>query len=160
MQRPDNRAGQCRSAGARQRSRAHGFSLLELMIAIVIMAIVTAFAVPAYADYILRGRLNAGAALLKSTGERLALAYSDNRHYAGAAGACAIAAFSDRDSSFSFTCAATAGGQGFLVTATGTGPTTGFRYSLDEAGVGRTLAVRSGWSSATLPVNRFIVAKE
>ncbi len=137
-----------------------GFTLLELMIVLVVISVLAAIAIPAYGDYLLRGRLAGGTALLKSTRQQLEQRYSDNRSYANAAGACTIAAFLDADSTFSYACTVTPDGQRFVLTATGNGPTGGFTYAIDEAGVERTLAVRSGWSSATLPVNRFIVRKE
>ena len=71
-----------------------------------------------------------------------------------------MAAFSDPASHFSFTCTLASGGQGYTLTATGNNTTQGFQYTLSEAGVEQTLAVRAGWSSASLPVSRFIVAKE
>ncbi|MGE0315798.1 MAG: type IV pilin protein [Lautropia sp.] len=144
---------------ARHRATS-GFTLLELMIALVVISVLAAIAIPAYGDYLLRGRLAGGTALLKSTRQQLEQRYSDNRSYADAGGACAIAPFLDTDSTFGFACTVSAAGQQFVLTATGTGPTTGFTYSIDEAGVERTLAVRSGWTGASLPVNRFIVRKE
>ena len=146
-------------SGAHRRDAA-GFTLIELAITILIISILTAIAVPSYADYVLRGRLNGATALLKSTRERLEQFYSDNRTYAIASGACAISAFVDTDSQFSFGCVVTNGGQQFTLTATGAGMASAFVYSLDQAGIERTLAVKSGWSSAALPVTRFIVRKE
>ncbi|MGE0801505.1 MAG: type IV pilin protein [Lautropia sp.] len=140
--------------------RPRGFTLIEMMITLLVIAILAAVAFPAYSDYVTRGRLHAGVGLLKSTRERLELFYSDNRSYALAGGACGIASFADTDSRFSFACTVTAAGQRYTLTATGSGPTAGFQYAIDEAGIERTLAVRAGWSAAALPVNRFIVAKE
>ena len=139
---------------------ARGFTLLEIMITLVVISILAAIAIPSYSDYLLRGRLSGGTALLGSTRQQLEQRYSDDRSYANGGGACSIAAFADTDSGFSFTCTVSAGGQRFVLTATGAGPTAGFQYTIDEAGIETTVAVRSGWSSATLPVNRLIVRKE
>lgn len=137
-----------------------GFTLIEIVITILIVSILAAIAVPSYADYVLRGRLNGATAVLKSTRERLEQYYSDNRSYALPSGACAIAAFADNDSKFTFACAVAGAGQQFTLTATGTGIAAAFVYSIDQAGIERTLGVRAGWSSAALPVTRFIVRKE
>jgi len=140
--------------------RPRGFTLLEMLIVIAVIAITAAFAVPAYGDYILRGRLTAGVAVLKATRDRLEIAYSDNRSYARDDGSCAVAVFVDRDSQFSFACTLASSGQRFTLTATGTGGSSGFSYSMDEAGIERTLGVRAGWTSATLPASRFILKRE
>lgn len=140
---------------------AGGFTLLEIMITLVVISILAAIAIPSYSDYLLRGRLAGGTALLKSIRQQLEQRYSDNRSYANTAGtACSIAAFADADSRFTFACTLSNAGQRFVLTATGAGPTADFQYSIDEAGIESTVAVRSGWSSASLPVNRFIVRKE
>lgn len=139
---------------------AGGFTLLEMMIVVAVIAIAAAYAVPAYGDYILRGRLTAGVAVLKATRDRLELAYSDNRSYARSDGSCAIAPFTDRDSQFAYACTLAGGGQQFTLTATGSVGTSGFSYSINEAGIERTVSARSGWTSATLPANRFILKRE
>ena len=46
------------------------------------------------------------------------------------------------------------------IVATGAGPATGFQFGLNEAGIEQTLVVKTGWSAATLPVNRFILKRE
>ncbi len=150
-----------RSFSLRRRARAAaGFTLVEVLITMLIVAILSAVALPSYSDYLTRGHLNAGAGLLKSTRERLEQRYSDERSYALAGGGCAIATFQDIQSGFSFSCTVSAAGQRFTLTATGAGPSAGFQYAIDEAGIERTLAVRAGWSGAALPVNRFILRKE
>ncbi len=140
--------------------RHAGFTLLEIMISILVVAILAAIAVPSYGDHVTRGRLQAGVALLKANRERLEQNYSDNRSYALADGSCALVAYTDPDSGFAYACVVSNAGQRYVITATGTGPVAGFRYSIDEAGIEQTLILKAGWSSATLPANRFIVRKE
>jgi len=136
--------------------RDAGFTLIELMLALVVVAIVAGIAIPQYGDYLLRARLTAATGTLKELRVRMEQRYADERTYAIGAG-CAIAAFTDNDTSFGFACATTNGGQRFTWTATGTGRSAGFVYLIDEAGVETTIAVRTGWTTETLPVNRFIV---
>jgi type IV pilus assembly protein PilE len=143
-----------------QTRRMAGFTLIELMIVVAVVAVLAGIAVPQYGDHVLRGQLSSGTANLKEVRSRMEQRYADNRSYAApASAACAVGAFTHPDSGFSYTCALNNGGQGFVFTATGTGRTAGFTYTIDEAGVESTTATKSGWTSATLPVNRFIIRK-
>ena len=138
-----------------------GFTLIELMIAVAVVGVLSAIAIPQYSDYVLRSRLNAGAGTLKEVRSQMEQRYSDNRSYANAAGdACVIPDFLENDSGFSFACALTNGTQGFTWTATGAGTTLDFIYQTNEAGIESTQGTRAGWTSATLPVNRLILRKE
>ena len=136
-----------------------GFTLIELMIAVAVVAILAGIAIPQYSDHLVRASLTAATGTLKEVRARMEQRYADNRSYANAAGACAIPNFTDPDSGFSFTCAIAAAGQSFTWTATGTGRAAGFTYTVDEAGIERTVAAKAGWTSASLPVTRFVVRK-
>ena len=131
-----------------------------MMVIVTVIAILAAVAVPGYFDYRVHSRLEAGATVLKTARERMQASYALNRTYALAGGGCAVANFSDPESEFSIACTITAGGQGFRLTATGTGPASGFQFGINEAGVERTLAVKAGWSGASLPATRFILRRE
>ena len=144
---------------AGQARRTAGFTLIELMIAVAAVAVLAGIAVPQYGEHVLRGQLTAGTATLKEVRTRMEQRYADNRSYAVAAGGCAIGAFTHPDSGFGYTCALNNAGQGFVFTATGSGRTAGCTYTIDEAGVESTTATKSGWTSVTLPANRFIVRK-
>ena len=61
---------------------SRGFTLIELMIAVAIVAILTMVAVPSYSSYIMRGHLadaTSGLAAMRAQMERH---YQDNRSYA------------------------------------------------------------------------------
>lgn len=139
--------------------RHAGFTLIELMIALAVVAILAGIAIPEYSSQVLRSQLSAATGSLKEVRARMEQRYADNRAYTDVAGACAIPNFLDLDSGFNFTCVPANAGQSFVFTATGTGRAVGFVYSIDEAGIERTIGVRSGWTSTTLPVNRFIVRR-
>ena len=49
----------------RHRQAISGFSLIELMIVVAIIAVVSAIAIPSYRDYVTRSQLTAGVAVLK-----------------------------------------------------------------------------------------------
>lgn len=136
--------------------RHAGFTLIELMIALAVVAILAGIAIPQYGELVLRSQLSTATGTLKEARARMEQRYADNRAYTGG---CAIPNFLHADSGFNFACVPANAGQSFVFTATGTGRAVGFVYTIDEAGVERTTGVRSGWTSTAPPVNRFIVRR-
>jgi len=63
------------------RARAHGFSLLELMIAVVVVAILAAVAYPSYTDYVRRGNRAAAQAVLQDIGQRQQQHFAQRRQF-------------------------------------------------------------------------------
>lgn len=143
-----SRSGRARAALTR------GFTLIELMIAVAIVAILVAVALPAYRDYVLRGQLTDARNLLSSTAARLEQFYQDNRNYGSTATACGLAM--PTNANFTFTCNWGAGAapfgtnQAFVMTATGTGGTTGFTFTINQRGEQRTTAAPTGWGTPTI----------
>jgi prepilin-type N-terminal cleavage/methylation domain-containing protein len=116
------------------RSPRHGagFTLIELMVTVSIVAILTAIAYPSYRNYVLRGQVvNAtnGLAEMRANMERY---YQDNRTYAGAAAPCATAA---TYGNFSVSCDGTPTLTTFSVQAVGSGPVNGFTYKVNQLNV-------------------------
>ncbi len=62
-----------------------GFTLIELMIVLVIIAILAAIAIPGYGDYIVRGKLTEASSTLADLRLKLEQFYQDNRHYGSSA---------------------------------------------------------------------------
>ena len=127
---------------------ARGFTLIELMITLAIVAILSAIAVPQYSDYIRRGNLVDATNTLSDARVRMEQFYADNRTYAGAGtGGCGITIV--KPEKFTATCAVTNGGQGYLVTSTGDASTivTGFAYSIDQANTRTTISWGSSWGA-------------
>ena len=128
----------------------HGFTLIELMIAVAIVAILAAVAVPQYSQYVTRGRIPDATSALGVKQVQIEQFFLDNRTYAGAPG-CA----SDTTTSKYFTFACTsATATGFTLTATGKSSMTGFTYTVNQAGA-KTTTAPTGWTgSATCWVTK------
>ena len=126
----------CPSESSATASRQRGFTLLELVIAMVVVAILAAVAIPNYNGYVTRSRLTEATGTLAAYRLRMEQAYQDNGNYG--AGGCAVPMTST--TTFNYACSLTSAGQGFTATATGTGQTSGYSYSIDEQGQRRTLA--------------------
>lgn len=61
-----------------------GFSLIELMIAVTIVGIITAVALPTYTEHVQRTRRSDGQAALLSLAARVEHFYTENNTYVGA----------------------------------------------------------------------------
>ncbi len=115
--------------------RQAGFSLIELLIVVAVIGILSAFAFPAYQDYVRRGQLAEAFTNMNDYRLRMEQYFQDNRNYASGVN-CGVGLPSGRY--FTYGCAldTTAGAaanQSYRLTATGTsGYTTGFSYSIDE----------------------------
>ncbi len=116
-----------------------GFSLIELMIAIVIVGILASVAIPNYRDYVIRSRIPEATAGLGDIRVRMEQFFQDNRTYpldgCGATASATKLGVSAGDS-FGFACSGMTATT-YKVTATGTGSMTGFVYTLDQTN-GRT----------------------
>jgi type IV pilus assembly protein PilE len=131
-------------AGASHRRRARGFTLIELMIVVAIIAILSAIALPAYRDYVLRGQLTDARSQLSVWAARMEQFYQDNRNYGASGGACGVTIAATQY--FTYACANT--GQAFTLTATGIGSTTGFAYTINQTSV-RSSTASAAWGGAT-----------
>jgi len=122
-----------------------GFTLLELMITVSIVAILSAIALPNYNNYVARGQAVVGSAALAEYRVRMEQFYQDNRSYAGAGGGCGVALPTVQN--FKIECAS--GGQTYNATATGNGGRViGLTYTIDQSNNRATTAVPSGWTGA------------
>jgi type IV pilus assembly protein PilE len=129
-----------------------GFTLIELMITVAIVAILSAIAIPAYSEYVMRARITEATTALSDQRLKMERYFQDNRRYDGVPPACAantVAPPPGPTAHFNFNCNVT-GRETYLVTATGFGAMTGFVYDVDQANTRRTTGAPSGWTlSAT-----------
>lgn len=121
-------------------ARQHGFTLIELMIALVVVGILATVAMPSYNNYVIRSRLVEAQSSLASGRVRTEQFYQDNRTYIGMTCPPATA-------TFAFNCGAPAPtATTYTITATGLG----FTFTINQDNARATTTAASGWpTSAT-----------
>lgn len=132
-----------------------GFSLIELMVALVIASILAAFAMPAYRDHMIRSAIPQATSGLSLFAMRLEEYYQDHHTYANGKNCGASAPVSEY---FKFSCSTASSGESYVLTAVGnSGDLTAVSYTLNQAGVAKTTALPEGWG--TVPVNCWITRR-
>jgi type IV pilus assembly protein PilE len=124
---------------------ARGFTLIELMIAVVVVAVLAAVALPAYTDYVVRSKLTEAHTHLSDLRVKMEQRFQDARSYIG--GPCAPAgAAAAQVKYFDFSCSA---GQPtattFIVQAVGKAGSdlAGITFTINESNVRATTVTAS-----------------
>jgi len=136
--------------------RAAGFTLIEVMVAVAIVAMLAAVAIPSYQSYVRRGQLSEAFTTLADMRVKMEQYYQDNKFYGQSAtnAACATlsgyGAFPVTTKYFSVKCdAGGAPSQTYMLTAEGTaGLTSGYDYTLNQAGTKGTAKFANATSTA------------
>jgi len=128
--------------------RSKGFTLIELMVVVAIIAILAKVALPAYGAYVQRGKIPEATSGLAAMRVSLEQWYQDHRTYqtVPAAGtACGVAVPTSKY--FTFACSAGTADT-YSITATGdtTKGMTGFSYAVDQANAKSSTISATGWS--------------
>jgi type IV pilus assembly protein PilE len=125
-------------------ARHAGFTLIELMVVVAIVAILAAIALPNYGDFMRRSKITEATSTLSDLRLRAEKFFADNRTYVG---------FPDTVTNvryFSFDCnnpAKTA--TTFRCTANGIGDLAGFQYTINESNTRTsTFSGISGWNNS------------
>ena len=130
--------------------RSAGFTLIELMITVLIVAILAAIAIPSYRNYVIRGQLvdaTNGLSSLRANMERF---FQDNRTYVTTGtfvSPCTVAGLTQGSFALSCTGAGAPTATTYTLTATGSGNTAGFVYTVDQTGTQSTTVTAPAPSS-------------
>jgi type IV pilus assembly protein PilE len=129
-----------------------GFTLIEAMITVLIVAILASIAVPSYNEYVQRARITEATSNLADMRNKMEQYYQDNRSWTPGGGItqpCNPGTVAPRPTSqhFTFTCD-NLGPNTYRVVATGNVGTNmnGFQYSINQFNQRVTLALPAGWT--------------
>jgi type IV pilus assembly protein PilE len=131
------------------RSRAErGFTMIELMMTVAVIAILAAVALPNYTEYIQRSKIIEATNKLAEHRVRMEQYFQDNRTYAGAGTACGVAdpPFASGKDAFKVACTG-ASATAYTVTATGQGTMSGFVFTIDQSNARKTTSVPAKWTT-------------
>lgn len=124
------------------RDPSRGFTLIEVMITVAIVAILTMIAYPSYSDYVVRGNVPEATTRLSTKAVQMEQFFQDNRTYVGGPG-CANDTTSSKYFDFGCAGAGAATATAYTITATGKGSMTGIGYTINQAGA-KTTSITSG----------------
>ena len=128
-------------------NKSRGFTLIEVMIVVLIISILSAIAIPAYQDYVIRSKIMPAISGLSSRQVRMEQCYQDNHTYTPTGGCAACPADAVTEGDFSFTCSAPDATH-FTLTATGQGVMNGFVYTVDQSDARKTTSAPTGWGKS------------
>src|SRR5262245_22130036 len=127
---------------------ARGFTLIEVLVVMVIVAILATIALPNYNEYIVRSNRSTAQSFLTDAASRQAQFFLDRRTYATTVAALNLAPPADLATRYTFAVAVNVGPPlTYLISATPTGPQARDRcgvISIDQAG-NKTAATTRCW---------------
>ena len=148
--------------------KQRGFTLIELMITVAIIGILVAVAMPAYKNYVIRGKLVAGTNALASMRASMEQYYQDNRTYMTVSSPSIVtpcvgqAVSSSSSISFNVNCFASADAPtatSYTLRATGVGSVAGAVYTVTNDGTMATVGFPTSWGSVPASSNCWIMRK-
>ncbi len=125
-----------------------GFTLIELLIVVALIGILAAIAIPNYSEYVIRGKITDGLAVLSQMSTKMEQHFQDNRDYLAACGVGGVAPQPTATRNFTFSCPVL-NSTTYLVRATGINQMAGFSYTIAPNDVKRTESVGAGWPPIT-----------
>lgn len=127
--------------------QSYGFTLLELMVTVVVVAILAAIAVPSYSDYVLRARFTDAFSALSAAQASAEQFWSNNRTYVGFN---TSNAFPQANQYFTYNLSNQTTST-YTITASGVAgkSTAGFSFTINQDGNKATTAVPTGWTTST-----------
>jgi type IV pilus assembly protein PilE len=140
--------------------RQSGFTLIELMVTVAIVAILAGIAIPSYTIYITRSKIQEATSNLLAMRTKMELYFQDNRSFVGACAPGTVAPLPASLKYFTISCPTLTDGppQAYTIRADGTDPSlVGLTLTINQANVRTTVSVPAGW---TLPSTNCWVAKK
>lgn len=119
-----------------------GFTLIEVMIAVAVIGILSAIAIPNYSQYVLRSQLAEAKAKLSDMRAKLEQYYGNNVTYVGFN--CARAPVGNEK--FTISCP-TQTAVAYTIQAVGAGSALGFTFTVNDLGTKATTTVPAGWTA-------------
>jgi type IV pilus assembly protein PilE len=154
---------ECTSSSAHPKEIAmktnKGFTLIELMITVAVIGILLKVALPAYTDYVKRGKLVEGTSVLSDGRVKMEQYFQDNRTYGplslaltAADGCPSTLPIPAATANFTYACSYVpaptyiAPTNNYTITATGIGSLLGFGYTINET---NTKGSTTPWGNST-----------
>jgi len=127
-----------------------GFTLIEAMIVVAIVALLAAIAVPGYASYVQRSRILEAVSRLADARARMEDYFQDARSYVDASGTCGVAPpGATSGDAFDLSCSATSSTFVYMASGRADHGMASFTYAVDETGAQTTVSLPAGWSRRT-----------
>jgi len=131
---------------------SRGFTIIEVMIVVVIIAILASVAIPSYVDYITRSKIQEATSTLLSQRVKMEQFFQDQRTYVGACAGGTVAPLPQGLKYFTVTCPVLTA-VGYTIQAQGNcgvgvdSSMCQFTYSIDQANNRITVGVPPGWTA-------------
>jgi type IV pilus assembly protein PilE len=119
---------------------ARGFTLMEIMVTVALVAILASVALPSYAAYVKRARVPPALVALSSYSLKMEQVYQDSGSYG--ADSCPAKVIDTPD--FHMSCTPGKKGRSYVATVTGSGQMEGYSYTIDQDGNRATVAHPKG----------------
>jgi type IV pilus assembly protein PilE len=138
--------------------KSQGFTLIELMITVAVIAFLAAIAYPSYTSYIMRAKIAEATSALSDGRVKMEQYFQDNRTYIGGPAPAATSSFTYAVSNPGIP-PSTPAAQTYTITATGVGSLAGYAFTIDQANAKGTTASPPSWSGTALPATCWITKK-
>lgn len=109
-----------------------GFTLVELMVTVAVIGILAAIGIPAYNDYVIRGKLVEATSALSDARVKMEQYFQDSRTYDAGGGVTCPAAIAAATANFNYACSGLST-TAYTITATGIGGLSAFSYTINQA---------------------------